>query len=78
MHVRESNEACDERPYYQIIGGGPDVNAADPLELPTVTRGEVTENKLIIRQFDTQGTEVAHHEIELLDDVGAVPVLMTE
>ena len=77
-HKRESDAACEDRPYLQVIGGGPNANAADPLGRPTVTRGDVVGNKLIIRQFDTQGSEVAHHEVTLSDDLGSRPVLMVE
>ncbi|MGN0834088.1 MAG: metallophosphoesterase [Kiritimatiellia bacterium] len=48
-----------ERPWAQIIGGGPELGAADPGRFPTVIEGRVEHGRLVLTVHDVQSGAVA-------------------
>jgi len=59
MHERSKSAPAKNRPYPMIVGGGPKLDATNPLHLPTATRVDVTEAGVKVSQFDSTGAKVA-------------------
>ena len=65
QHVFRYDAPAADRPWAQIVGGGPNLDPADPKSFPTVIEGKVVDGRLVVRVFDTlRGTvakELAFH-----------------